>query len=242
MKKLLISLLLLTSVSVGFIGCKNKENVETNTLKSVEEENINLSKDAQEILLTYSERGMYLFKANFSSSDELSLALKTIGTNINALQNKILKNIDSKDLDISSLCKEYKDKNIIFEFLRADCPSCQEFTPILQDTIKDSDTVIVPIFTRGSKEDIDNFYKTLDIEVPQTICIDENKLLVNELGLTQVPTLVFVDKTGHISFIRTNVTDGVALKSDIKTAFEDTKLYEYKADSEDEDENYMLID
>lgn len=200
----------------GFFGYRYYQH----NVKNVEVEDVVV--DSFSKLESYDEAGLQLFKNNFTTTDDMEFALKNIGTNV----------LDLKFLDVNDKTfklKTMKDKKFIIEIAQSGCESCKLADPTVKEIMKDyQDVEIIPIFLNSTKESIDEYYTELKLDKPNTILIDEDKVSKDYFSLKLTPTYLFVDETGTISMVREGFVDDKFFIEDLKTAYADKKIYEYK--------------
>lgn len=187
---------------------------------------IDYSKEPEEILAMYTEEGMNLFKVNFPDTLSMHYALKNIGKNPTEIKGKLM---NGEEFTLS----EYADKNIILIFSKTTCSICKEMGPILAEIEEENpDVMFVNIFPVDNKKDIEGFYKDLKMELPKYVMsLEDNEglkdLAIDEYKVEQVPTFVFVDNTGKISYTYIGSKDKIMFQDMIDTAFGEKKLYDY---------------
>lgn len=187
---------------------------------------IDYSKEPEEILAMYTEEGMNLFKVNFPDTLTMHYALKNIGKEPPEIEGKLM---NGEDFALS----EKKGQNVILVFSKTTCSICKEMAPTLKEIEENNpDVVFVHIFPVDNKKDIEGFYKGLDMEVPQHVMsLEDNEglkeLAIEQYKIEQVPTFVFVDDAGRISYTYIGSKDKIMFQDMIDTAFGDVRLYDY---------------
>lgn len=207
---------------------KNAAATETGEEVRFEEKpvTIDYSKEPEEILAQYTEQGMNLFKVNFPDTLSMNYALKNIGKEAVEISGKT---VDGKDFSLSAL----KGKNVILTFAKTACSVCKEMSPILAELAKKNpDVTFVTLFPVDNNKDIDGYYKSLKLKRPDLVLSLENNkglksLAINQYLVSQVPTFVFVDESGRISYTYIGSKDAIMFQDMIDTAFGDEKLYDY---------------
>lgn len=248
-------------LSASLVACGNKEDksnvVEDEVreeVKEVEAEpeilfeerpvEIDHSQSPEEILANYTEKGMNLFKANFPDTLSMNYALKNIGKDAPEIKGKTL---DGKEIKLSDL----KEKNVLISFNKTTCSICQEMTPIIKEIAEDNkDVVFLNVFPVDSDKDIQAYYKNLKQDVPKnTLSLEKNKslkdLVIKKYQVEQVPTYVFVDKTGKISYTYIGNKDKIMFQDMIDTAFGEEKFYDHVRTVTvrvDEDGNEIVVE
>lgn len=239
----LTGLTVLLSASLVACGEKGDEKVEAEVETEVEKEieeakaepetlfeeksvEIDYSQPPEEILTNYTEKGMNLFKANFPDTLSMNYALKNIGKEAPEIKGKTS---DGKEVKLSEL----EGRNVLISFNKTTCSICQEMSPIIKEITKDNkDVVFLNVFPVDTNKDIKAYYKKLKQDVPaNTLSLEKNKhlrkLAVEKYQIDQVPTYVFVDKTGKISYTYIGNKDKVMFQDMINTAFGEEKLYDH---------------
>lgn len=187
---------------------------------------IDYSQEPEEILAQYTERGMNEFKVNFPDTLSMNYALKNIGKEPVEIAGKT---IYGKEFSLAEL----KGKNVVLTFAKTTCTYCQEMTPILHKLAeKNPDVIFVTIFPVDNNTDIQSYYKKLELEIPELVLsLEDNEglkdLAIKDYNITQVPTFVFVDDTGRISYTYIGSKDEIMFQDMINTAFGEEKLYEF---------------
>lgn len=201
---------------------KEKEEVQLKEIPVT----IDYSKSAQEILTDYSEEGMSRFKLNYPDTYSMEYALKTIGQEM-----PDFKVTDTNEKTLTS--DNLKGKPYIVNVSKSTCEVCHEMAPVIQKLEKNGDKIPVLNFypvdtaadvkahrdkTKWSKESI-------------AVVGDKNpvvkELAIDKLAIATVPTLLFVDSDGKISYINIGLTDEVLLSDMKEKAFGDEKLYDF---------------
>lgn len=233
----------LTGLTVLFsallVACGNQPNDKAKTETHVAKEKktdeeiffkekpvqIDYTKAPEEILANYTEKGMNDFKVNFPDTLSMNYALKNIGKKAPEITGKT---IDGKDIKLSAL----KGKNVLISFSKTTCSVCKEMSPIIkQVSDANKDIVFINVYPVDNNDAIKTYYKELKEPVPaNTLSLEMNKnlkdLAVNSYQIDQVPTYVFVDSTGKISYTYIGNKDKIMFQDMIKTAFGKEKLYD----------------
>ncbi|MFJ8531397.1 TlpA family protein disulfide reductase [Bacillus sp. NPDC094106] len=212
-------------------GCQSKDTAkETQQTKKEDtyterKVSVDYSKPAEEILLSYTEKGMNEFKRNFPDKLAMDFALTSIGKDAPDFEYK---NIKGETVKLSEL----KGKKVVLDFMRNDCPVCKESLPTvtkMKETYKD--VVFLPIFPKDSKEEIEKFFKDLNLEVNENSVAGkdngENLSIVKNYNLKLVPSFIFIDEFGKISYTWIGSTDEKIFKDTMDTAFGKKKLYDF---------------
>lgn len=221
--KLMITLMTLAVSSSIFIGCSNTNTTEP-TQVIEEAVSIDYNSSPEKILSHYSDEGMREFKVRYPEKERMDYALKQIGK---VAPNFELTNISGETVKLSDL----KGKKVLLEIVKTTCPICQKTAPSLDTYMKDNaDVVIIPVFPKDDKESIESYYKGLNLEVNTSAVagLDNEKqmTIVEDYSLTRVPTLIFIDESGKISYAVEGDFDEVVLKDYHNTAFGEKKLYD----------------
>ena len=211
-KKILLLLTVFLSTTALLSGCVKEKDTE------LHENNQQVSMDNK--LLDYSENGMKILQANYPIKKDMDFALKNIG---NEIPDLTLNKLDGGKLSL----KKFKGKNVILEILQPNCPYCIETTPILHKVLsKANDIELIPIFIKADKELVESYYKEIGVEVHSNTTIDTNDITISKFGLTQTPSLIYVDSNGKISFVRQSTIDKQTFKDDLEKAFKGDKIYD----------------
>lgn len=228
MKQKFIGLLACT-ILIGsiFTGCTKQEQVTTKTKpepKIIEKAvTIDYNATPEQILLSYTEEGMAEFKRNFPEKPIMDFALKSIGKQAPDFE---LKNLKGDTIKLSNL----KGKKILLDIVKVDCPECVKATPVINKiTSQLKDIMVIPVFPKNTKSEVEEFYKSLKMDINTSSIAGKDNLkkmtMIKDYNLSQVPTLIFIDETGKISYVRIGYSDEVAFKDYINTAFRSNKLY-----------------
>lgn len=200
---------------------------QTNEIQLKEKKvSVDYTKTPEEILANYTEKGMNLFKVNFPDTLSMNYALKNIGKEAPSITGTT---VDGKTVDLSKL----KGKNVLISFSKTTCSVCKEMSPVVKGVLEDNkDVVLLNVFPVDNEQSIQAFYKGLKQEVPKnTLHLEKNKELkkiaVEQYQIEQVPTYVFVDKSGKISYTYIGNKDKVMFQDMINTAFGEEKLYDH---------------
>lgn len=242
MKKKYISIVLSMLVLFSLAGCNKGvttvDNQSTDTNYALPHENTPPDKKQDKVqingaqLSDYTDEGMRLFESDFKTKSELILALKNIGNNIGDYAVTTQK---GETINLASL----NGKNILIDVVNATCSDCLSTAPIIADVLSktDKDITLIPIFINSKDENIDNFYKSLSIDKPVNVVSDTKNESKKKFSLTKTPTLIYIDKTGMISYIMEEKVDKQSFTDSLVSAFDDStkKLYEYKETIEDKE-------
>src|SRR5690606_22173439 len=145
-------------------------------------------------------------------------ALKNIGKEPPEIEGKLM---NGEDFALS----EKKGQNVILVFSKTTCSICKEMAPTLKEIEENNPGVVfVHIFPVDNKKDIEGFYKGLDMEAPQHVMsLEDNEglkeLAIEQYKIEQVPTFVFVDDAGRISYTYIGSKDKIMFQDMIDTAF-----------------------
>ena len=240
-KFLAVGAVLTLSLSLG--ACTNSEPTQkeqvkkTNEMVEKKEEkkeigfkerkvSVDYSQKPEEVLSKYTEEGMNQFKLNYPDTYSMEFALKNIGKDLPAFKGKTM---DGKTFDT----KDYKGKDMVISVVKTTCPVCQKMTPIIGEKAKSNEDIkFVSLYPVDKKNDVKSYMKKhKEIKQSNTLVSDDNswmkKYVVDQFNVAQVPTFIFVDKTGKISYTYIGQTDSVLFDEMLKKAFEDKKLYDY---------------
>lgn len=186
---------------------------------------IDYAKTPEEILANYTEKGMNAFKVNFPDTLSMNYALKNIGKAAPEITGKTM---DGQEVKLSVL----KGKKVLISFSKTTCSVCKEMLPVIKEIAeKNADLVILNVFPVDSNKDIETYYKELNQEIPaNTLSLETNQHLkdvaVKDYQIEQVPTYVFVDESGKISYTYIGNKDKIMFQDMIGTAFGKEKLYQ----------------
>lgn len=221
--KIIVAIMALSISASLMSGCVNTKE-KTPITKVIERAvSIDYSGSPEQILSSYSEEGLREFKVRFPEKDRMDYALKQIGKKAPDFE---FTNIKGDVINLSSL----KGKKVVLDIIKTTCPVCEKTTPTLQKYAKENnDVVVIPVFPKDNKEDITEYYKKLKLEVDTTAVagLDNSQIsLIKDYELKRVPTIIFIDETGKISYAVEGDFDEVVLKDYHSTAFGEKKLYE----------------
>jgi thiol-disulfide isomerase/thioredoxin len=180
---------------------------------------------AEDILAQYTEEGMSRFKLNFPDTFSMEYALKNIGKTMPNFEGKT---VAGKEFSTKSL----KGKPFVLNFSKTTCPVCEEMSPIIKDFGVNESIPVVSLYPVDKSAEVETFLtKSKADESTIALVADTNAwlkgLAVNTLNIAQVPTLIFVDEDGRISYTYIGKTDEVLLKDMKEKAFGDEKLYDF---------------
>ncbi len=118
--------------------------------------------------------------------------------------------------------EQTRNKISVIYFWSSWCEPCKDiiksYSQIFNFYIDSSDIFIYSILTwEANKSDLKNVYKLIQQEKPDfPIFIDEDDILPYRIGITGLPSFVFVDKEGFIRFIQSGFTSPDNLLQDIE--------------------------
>lgn len=237
---------LMGAVLLVSAGCTNDKSTEQapgenneplliaeNTVDDAEEEvqlkeipvQVDYSLGAEEILSNYTEEGMSRFKLNYPDTYSMEYALKNIGKTFEGFTGKT---IDGKTFSTESL----KGSPYVLNFSKTTCPVCEEMTPVAETFGLDEDVPVISLYPVDIEKDVEAFRTKANADKDAVVMVAENnewlkELAVGNLNIAQVPTLIFVDAEGRISYTYIGKTDGILLNDMKEKAFGNEKLYSY---------------
>lgn len=186
---------------------------------------IDYSGEPEEILAKYTEEGMSAFKLNFPDTLTMNYALKSIGKEPTEIKGTTMA---GEEVSLSEL----KGKDVIISFSKTTCSICKDMIPVMEKVAKENtEVVFLNVFPVDVNKDIEAFYKTKESTIPtHTLSLEDNKHLkdvaIKDYMIEQVPTYVFVDKTGTISYTYIGNKDEVMFQDMLTTAFGEVKLHD----------------
>lgn len=180
---------------------------------------------AEEILALYTEEGMSRFKMNFPDTLSMEYALKNVGKELASFSGKT---IEGKPFD----SKQLEGKPYVLNFSKTTCPVCEEMTPIAEQFGVDEDIPVISLYPVDKTDDVKSFRKKAKANPETTVLVaDKNEwlkeLAIGNLDIAQVPTLIFVDESGRISYSYIGKTDDILLADMKEKAFGNEKLYDF---------------
>lgn len=217
---------LLTAVMVLGIGASLLAGCSSQPTTKIVEKAVEVNYDSspEQILTSYTPEGMEQFKVNYPTQVFREYALKEIGKEASEFE---LKNLKGDTVKLS----DFKGKKIVLDFEKTTSDISKKSTPALDKVSKeDKDTVYLTIFPMDTKADIEKYYTDLKLDVNQTAIAGKDNgdkmNLIKSYSLTSVPTLIFVDESGKISYTSIGNFDENMFKGYTNVAFAPTKLYE----------------
>jgi Peroxiredoxin len=217
----LLTAIMVLSIGTSLLaGCSSQPTTKV-VEKAVE---VNYDSSPEQILSSYTEEGMNLFKTYYPSQVFREYALKEVGKEASDFE---LKNLKGDTIKLSS----FKGKKVVLEFEKTTSDVSKKSSPAFDKVSKeDKDTIYLTIFPMDTKADIEKYYTDLKLEVNQTAIAGKDNgdkmNLIKSYSLTSVPTLVFVDESGKISYTSIGNFDENTLKGYENVAFGTTKLYD----------------
>ena len=187
---------------------------------------VDYTKSATEILAYYTEEGMSRFKLSYPDTYSMEYALKNIGRKMPSFSGKDLngKTVSSKD---------FEGKSYIVNVSKSTCEVCTELAPVIQNLEKNADAIpVINMYPIDDSKEVKAYRKKTKWSHDSLVLVgDENKsiknLAIEELSVETVPTLLFVDKSGRISYINIGLTDDMLLNDMKEKAFGSEKLYDF---------------
>jgi len=185
---------------------------------------VDYTKAPEEILAMYSEEGMSRFKLNYPDTYTMEYALKNIG--------KEMPGFTGKDLNGNKVdSKSYKGKNYVVNISKSTCEVCQEISPVVQKLEKDK-IPVVSIYPIDKTADVKKHREKTKWDKKSTALVADTNpalkdLAVKTLEVSTVPTLLFVDESGKISYVNIGLTDDILMKDIKEKAFGKEKLYDF---------------
>lgn len=186
---------------------------------------VDFSLGAEEILSKYTEEGMSRFKLNYPDTYSMEYALKNIGESFEGFKGTT---IDGKEFSTESLT----GKPFVLNFSKTTCPVCEEMTPVAETFGLDKSIPVISLYPVDKTKDVEAFRKKAKASKETVVLVaDQNdwlkEMAVGNLNIAQVPTLIFVDADGRISYTYIGKTDGILLADMKEKAFGNEKLYTY---------------
>lgn len=187
---------------------------------------VDYSKPPQEILTAYSEEGMSRFKLNYPDTFSMEYALKTIGQDMPSFSG-----VDMNGKKVSS--KAYKGKSYVVNISKTTCAVCEEMSPLMQSLEKKDKTIdVISLYPVDKSKDVSSHRKKLKWSKNSVALVaDKNawvkELAIDKLQVAQVPTLIFVDDKGKISYTYIGKTDELLLTDMKEKAFGKERLYDF---------------
>lgn len=201
-----------------------EEKEEEFELKEVPVE-IDYEMEAEEILSKYTEEGMSRFKLNYPDTYSMEYALKNIGKTFEGFTGTT---IDGEEFSTESM----KGKPFVLNFSKTTCSVCEEMTPVAETFGLDESVPVISLYPVDETKEVEAFREKAKASKDTVVLVaDKNdwlkELAVGNLEIAQVPTLIFVDADGRISYTYIGKTDGVLLSDMKEKAFGDEKLHSY---------------
>lgn len=186
---------------------------------------VDYTAEAEDILAQYTEEGMSHFKLNFPDTFSMEYALKNIGKTLPAFEGKM---VNGKTFSSKSL----KGKPYVLNVSKTTCPVCEEMSPVISAFGKNEKIPVISLYPVDKTAEVDTFRTKLKAgKTNVALVADKNpwlkKFAVETLNIAQVPTLIFVDESGRISYTYIGKTDEVLLKDMKEKAFGNEKLYNF---------------
>lgn len=186
---------------------------------------INYEAEAADILAQYTEEGMSRFKLNFPDTFSMDYALRSVGKQMPNFEGVT---VAGKEFSSESL----KGKPFMINFSKTTCSVCEGMTPILKSFGESESIPVISLYPVDKTAEVETFLKkTKADDATIALVADTNdwlkELAVETLSIAQVPTLIFVDAEGRISYTYIGNTDEVLLKDMKEKAFGDEKLYNF---------------
>lgn len=184
----------------------NSENeTQSSTLEfTIEEDGVERDRTAEEMREFYTPEGEEFIKAIYPDSTDSDLALLNIGRSI----EKELSNIEfitASDKKVS--LKDLKGKKVILDFALTTCPSCKEEFEYLSTKEMNKNEVLLHIFPRSTTEEIKDVFKELGIKFNAEHTVSTtgmNNLGFEDFNVTHVPTKLFINEEGIITYVTTD--------------------------------------
>ena len=187
---------------------------------------VDYAKTATEILAYYTEEGMSRFKLSYPDTYSMEYALKTIGRKMPSFNGK-----DMNGTTISS--KDFEGKSYIVNVSKSTCEVCTELAPVIQSLEKNADAIpVINMYPIDDSKEVKAYREKTKWSNDSLVLVgDKNKsikkLAIDDLSVETVPTLLFVDKSGRISYINIGLTDDILLNDMKEKAFGSEKLYDF---------------
>ena len=221
----LIALLIIALVSFSSMLFKSNPDSENESLLTftIEENGVERNRTASEMREFYTPEGEEFIKAIYPDSKDSDLALLNVGKSIYEEFSEV--EFLKANNEVVKL-KNLKGKKIILDFALTTCPSCQEELSYLSTKEISDDEVVLHIFPRSTTEEIKNTYKELSIEFNSEHIVSStgmNGLTFEDFNITHVPTKIFINEDGIVTYVTTNsILDEQGYSHHYERAFGDT--------------------
>lgn len=171
---------------------------------TIEDDGTTRNRTPQEMREFYTPQGEEFIKTLYPDSSDSDLALVTIGKSIfNEFSNVEFTTADNKEIKLKNL----KGKKIILDFALTSCPNCQEEFNYLSKKDTDKDTILLRIYPLDNTEAIKQIHKDLGLDFVSNNTVSKtgmNKLTFEDFNITHVPTKIYINEEGIVSYITTN--------------------------------------
>jgi len=204
-----------------------QEESESDELRRVEKPvEIDYDLTPEEILLNYTEEGMNQFKMNFPDTLTMFYALKHIGRSPIEIEGVTM---EGEQISLS----DFNGHNVIVGFSKTTCSACSEMASVLAQLGEiDEDLTIIHVFPVDQNKDVLAFYEANNMDVPEnTLTFEDNEHLkevaMDEYGIEQVPTYIFIDDSNRISYTYIGNKDFNMFHHMTRVAFGEDKIYDH---------------
>lgn len=176
-----------------------------------------------------------VYDTNYSEEKILSFAGREI-------PEVSLTDINGNRVNVADL----KNKRVIYEFAASYCSHCKNVSKEVMEEImnENEDVIFIQIFINGDSESVREFYEDINKEIPDELIVVPREsqviTLVEGLGLEYLPSLVFQDEFGKVSWFHQGDTTVNEMRKAIECAFGPKKIYEMIKDGISSQNDFIL--
>ncbi|SDI56399.1 thiol-disulfide oxidoreductase ResA [Natribacillus halophilus] len=146
------------------------------------------------ILLTLTLGVGYVFYTNFIQAEPAAVSEGEQAPNF------ALENMDGERVELA----DYEGQGVFLNFWGTFCPPCEDEMPYMEDQHQqyaDEDVEILAVNVGESELTIDRFAERHQLTFP--LLKDENRDVLDQYGVGQLPATYLIDESGEVEHIRT---------------------------------------
>lgn len=178
----------------------------------------------EDIHANYTEEGQMRLRMAFPDENHKAIALKQIGARVPDLTLETLGGAVS--------LRELTGERVLIHVTTTSASVAAEMAPELAQHVQENEMRVLHLYPNDTEAAIKAFHDENNLPFDKDTIIAGNnsaasQAAVTAFGSAYVPTLLYVDETGTISYLSIGFRDAVLLQDNYDAAFEGDKLYSY---------------
>lgn len=212
--------------SLLLVACGHETDVPDNIPYERVAELVSIADNTPEDIYTYyTETGTNMLRMAFPDANHRQYAVTQIGLQAPDITFSTL----SGDLSLRDLT----GKKVMLNISSTTASVTEQMASELEKYTKEADdTLVINFYPNDTEEEVIAFHEKAGyaLDKKHTIAGEgskEAKAIVEAFGSEYVPTLLYIDETGTISYVSIGFRDAILLQDNDNMAFGEEKLYTY---------------